>query len=865
MNINMATANGAPTPPTAPTPELAPAASDTSDNKRKREDDVQSEDATQSVISRSAQTQKDILEILEQYGIAGDSRLRWLTFYRHDLEPSFLKHAVEQKTSGTDRSPKKARLSDPSNNTSSISSKLSSGAYSTLQELRKDAEHVSESLLSVARAKASDREGQNGRLLVEDLKQIQRIQAFEQVVKDVVEQEAKYEAAHGDRAVHLKQESDVFVNGHTADKRSSVESGSGTVLTLFGNAPTPKQLFSSMQHAPSRRNERTIKAELPIEEMSLPTGLTATKIMSAPGDDGQSGPTFEEAFPPPYNLPALQPPKSHKRSSTRDETIKWEFKDPSATRSKKGGYTTQSVTVGDWLGYGGVDSKDEPSSPREKRKLRDRVLSSGESTQPPPSRASLEDALAKEEEALFRRAYSSFAPSRDNSKAIVPEEVKSMLWWHKIGHRRYEETFAIDPALLDERSQTLPEVFAPHEQEEEDFAKVAEEVEDMDEDMPTTEPSRDKTDVNEVLREISELLETLASYQRIRNASLHSSSSVSRTPISPAPALASRIGRPDSPSTDEISTYHALRRELAYLVLKLPPYAVAKLNGDQLADLGVSRLIPFQSRNVQGTMEEDQVARLAKYTAMATAAGIATLTRPGSGSQHYSSTNQRTPAIGQAANTRYGQSGQYTAGRTPIAQPPFNRAISNQSTYGTPSATASRPGYGQPNQYSRPGAPQSGYNQTNGQHYYQRQLPPQNTPGYGGYNQQYNQSTPQTQQRPSYPSSQPLAQYQQRSQSAAQNAVAYQTNSQTGQPPVRSPFDRTASPLKPAGYQPPLQPSPAPRVQQQFQPPAPAGSDRATPLSHPSTPVNGMPAQPRPVAPRTSSETPQPVQANGHA
>lgn len=731
---------------------------------------------------------------------------------------------------------------------------------------------MSESLISSVRAKAKDREGQNGRLLVDDLKQMQRAQTFEQVVKDVVEQEAKYEAVHGEPQVKPKQEPGVLLNGPVPDKKAGAASRNSTVLTLFGNAPTPKQLFSSMQNAPSRRNERAIKAELPIEEMSLPTGLTATKVMAVPGDEKEKGPTFEEAFPPPYNLPALHPPKSHKRSSTRDETIKWEFKDPLATRSKKGGYTTQSLTVGEWLGYGGVDSKDDPSSPREKRKLRDRVLSSGESTQPPPSRASLEDALAKEEEALFRRAYSSFAPSCDNSKAIVPEEVKSMVWWHKVGNRRYEETFAIDPALLDERPAPLPEILPPSEEQEEDFDKVVEELEDKDEEMPDAEPSRDKTDVNEVLREISELLETLASHQRIRNASLQSSSSVSRTPISPAPTLASRIGRPDSPSTDEMSTYYALRRELVYLVLKLPPYAVAKLNGDQLAELGVSRLIPFHGKNVKGTMEEDQVARLAKYTAMATAAGIATLTRTGSGSQHYSSTNQRTPAIGQAANTRYGQSGQYGTGRTPIAQPPFNRSISNQSTYGTPSATAPRPGYGQPNQYSRPGASQPGYGQPNGQHYYQRQLP-QGTPGYGGYGQQYNQSTPQTQQRPSFPSSQPLAQYQQRSHAAAQNAVAYQTNTQSGQSHVHSPFNRTASPMKPAGYQPPLQPSPAPRAQQQFQPPQQSGSERATPSSYPSqpqTPVNGLPPQPRPVAPRTSSGTPQPlqaqpVQANGHA
>lgn len=438
-----------------------------------------------------------------------------------------------------------------------------------------------------------------------------------------------------------------------------------------------------------------------------------------------------------------------------------------------------------------------------------------------------------------------------------------MVWWHKVGSWKYQDTFAIDPALLDEQPTGLLESVPPVDEEAEDFSRVVEELEDEDEDMSDAETSTEKTNVDKVLREISQLLETLASYQRIRNASLQSSSSVSRTPISPAPTLASRIGRPDSPSADEVSTYQALRRELAYLVLKLPPYALAKLNGNQFAELGVSRLIPYHSKNVKGTMDEDSVARAAKYTAMATAAGIATLTRSGSGSQHYSSTSQRTPAIGQAANTRYGQSGQY-GGRTPLTQPSFNRSSSNQSTYGTPSATAPRPGYGQPNQYSRPGATQSGYGQSNGQQYYQRQVPQ-----HGSYNQQYSQSTPSTQQRPAYPSSQPLAQFQHRSHSAAQSAVGHQPSTQAS---AQSPLNRTASPLKPANYQPPLQPSPVPRAGQQFQPPP--GSDGATPSSYPSqpqTPVNGLSAPPaRPVAPRASSGTPQPiqpqpVQANGHA
>ena len=769
-----------------------------------------------------------------------------LTSSRHDTTPSFLKHAIENKTS-TEPSPKRARLSDPANDVVSISSQLSNGAYAGLQRLRKDAQQVSERLVTEIRGRADEREEQ--RLRVEDLKQIQRVQAFEQVIKDVVEQEGRYEATHGKQEV--KQEDGALTNGHVQDKNRSAAGRNGTVLTLFGNAPTPKQLFSSQQRPSSEQSNAVIKTELPIEEMSLPNGLAATKIMPVTADDRKKGPTFEDCFAPAYNLSVLHPPKSHKRSTTRDTTITWEFKDPVA-RNKKGGYTTQSLTVGNWLNYGSVD---EPSSPRERRKLRDRALSGGETSQPPLNRSSLEESLLKEEEALFRRAYSSFAPSCDNSKAIVPEETKSMVWWHKIGHKRYNETFAVDPALLDEQPMSLPDILPGVEElkvKDEDLGKVVDEFEELEDELDV-KPVYNKTDVDQVLREISILLETLASHQRIRNASLASSTSASRTPISPAPTLASRIGRPDSPAEDEMSTYYSLRRELAYLILKLPPYAVAKLDGEQLSELGVSRLMTFEGKDTKGTMEEDQVARLAKYTAMATAAGLATLTRPGSNSgQHYSSTSQRTPAIGQAANTRYGQSAQYGASRTPM-QPQFQRSASNPTSYGTPSATAPRPGYGQPNQYSRPGAPQPGFGQPNGQSFYR----PQQTPGsYGGYGQQYGQSTPQSQQqRPTY-SSQPLAQYQ-RSHANAQNAVAYQTNS-TQQSQPQNPFARTASPIKPAGYPQPMQPSPARPQQYPTQQPQPP-SRTATPSSYPSqpqTPVNGFGQ--RPVAPRAASGTPQP-------
>jgi hypothetical protein len=484
------------------------------------------------------------------------------------------------------------------------------------------------------------------------------------------------------------------------------------------------------------------------------------------------------------------------------------------------------------------------------------------------TKAQAEAELQKQEEALFRRAFSSFAPSTDNAKSLVPAQTKAMMWYNKVGDRRFNEVFGDDLALV---SGSPPEfaldpALAESNAKDEDFSKVVEQLDSLpDEVFSQAEP--DRTNPDEVLRQISELLETLASHQRIRNAVIPSTASASRTPISPAPTLASKIGKPDAPAEDEINTYNKLRHEIAYLVMKLPPYAVAKLDGDQLSELGVSKLLPFEARDYQGAMEEDEVAKIAKRTAAATAAATASLTRPTSSAtgQHYSSSS-RTPAIGQAANTRYGQTAA-TASRTPATAPAYQRSASGQNTnYGTPSA-APRASYGQPNQYARPGAAQQpGYGQTNAQQqqYYGGQArPAQPTTNYGSYGQNYAQGAPQTQQRSSFSSSQPLQQFQQRS---AQNAVAYQNNADSQTQAAGTPFKRTASPAMQPAYQGAAQQRPAyanataqPQAAQYGQQPA---SGRATPSypSQPPTPVNGaMRGAQAPTVPRAASGTPQPI------
>lgn len=747
-----------------------------------------------------------------------------------------------------------------------IAGKLQEGAYLSLSQLKVDAAHVSQEVAAAIRSSEKEDGPNAGRVSVDGLKRIQRVSALEQLIKELADREGSRDQAQASTNGDVKQESGAVTNGSLTAAPQNAGANSGTVLTLFGNAPNPRQLFSSMQRPAEETVDPKIKQELPLEEIGLPNGLIATQIMSTSGADAKDGRTFEEAFPPPYALPSIHPPKGHKRSAVRDTTLNWEFKDPVSRGSKRGGYTTQSLTSADWLGYGGVDPSYGSYSSQEKRKQRDRALSGGESMQTVQTKAQAEAELQKQEEALFRRAFSSFAPSSDSAKSLIPAQTKAMMWYNKIGDRRFNEVFGDDPALVSETTSAdfaLDPALMEPEAKDKDFSNVLKELDSLPDD-DLTQAENDKTNPDEVLRSISELLETLASHQRIRNAVIPSTTSTSRTPISPAPTLASKIGKPDAPAEDEVNTYNKLRHEIAYLVMKLPPYAVAKLNGDQLSDLGVSKLLPFEARDYQGAMEEDEVAKIAKRTAAATAAATASLTRPTSSTtgQHYSSSS-RTPAIGQAANTRYGQNAT-TASRTPATAPSYQRSASGQNTnYGTPSA-APRPSYAQPNQYSRPGvAQQPSYGQTNAQQQYYggQPRPAQGNANYGGYGQNYGQGTPQAQHRPSYSSSQPLQQFQQRS---AQNAVAYQNNAVT-QAQAATPFKRTGSPAMQPAYQGAAQQRPAypnasgqPQAAQYGQQPA---SGRATPSypSQPATPVNGAVRAQAPPVPRAASGTPQPM------
>ena len=683
------------------------------------------------------------------------------------------------------------------------------------------------------------------------------ILAFETLLRNLITRES---ARDRNGAESDSPPSDgAMVNGDVVVKKEEdlVDNlqSSRAVLTLYGNAGAqgPKQLFSSlqkpMQVRPStplailNRPDSNVDVVAPLRESNLPNMISTTKVVPVHPDEAlngkKEGPTFQDIFHPPVTVLPLSPPKPSKHHTTKGTSVKWAHNSEIVPRSKKLGaynFTTEKLATGQWLGYDGVDPTEAPTSPEAKRKQRDRALSTGEA-KPRPSegaRAAMEQA---KEEALFRSVYSSFAPSCDDTMALIPEQTKNQIWWHKIGEKRFQEVMAIDPALLSEAAEDATEhdnsATVAEEYDENEFKAAVEDFEPETFDI-NSKPTKDEIlgdETEELLKEIGDLLETLYSHQRIRNASLAQSS---RTPVSQNTPLMTMTGTPSEPSADELDVYGMLKNQLTVIIASLPPYAVAKLNGDQLAEMNISRSLVVEGKDYKGVMEEDQVARLQKQAALNAAVGPAPVSRAASSLQQQYSTPPSHQARSSGAHllpNRPTQTGSsyFPQQQGPHRPPPLinhrsSSGLSQSYNAGSYSASTQRPPYNQQQYAQQPTRP--AYGQTNSQYYQQR---PHS--GYGGYYQ----STPQSQaQSRNYQQPPPSSAYQTRPPNGQTNPYA----------PSQSPHVRTQSPLKPA--------PPAPTQYTQSRPAysTPAGQNgqyiprptSASYSSQPSTPSTLAPA-----------------------
>ncbi|CAA9962110.1 hypothetical protein PTNB73_03012 [Pyrenophora teres f. teres] len=789
----MAAANG-----TLPPLSLPPAPPSPSAAKRKLDD-------TQAIVTNGASTPAqaptvngnapslqavlgDIVAVLKSY----------------DTQPSILSHPITSsitRSASGEADSKRTKLTPPTGPVT-ISSLVQDGAYDTLQALVKDVESATTEILASSGASDSSAVPTSPEHTALQAK----VLAFETMLKSLVGREearrAHVQGSKVDADAHTEPSNEDGTPVHIKEEEQEAEvPQSRTVLTLYGSAP-PKQLFSSLQQpqkvAPAdgiSALDTSVKITLPLRETNLPNLITTTEVYPLPEPDSKKKvATIGEVFRAPPHLPQISPPKSARPTTSKgNSTITFAHQDPPKPRRKGSqSYAHQTLSAGFWLGYGGVDMPKDQTSPTAKQKSRQRALSMGEAQQP-PSEAILVAVQQAREDALFRSAYSSFAPTRDDTSAIIPEETKNMVWWQKVGEKRFNEMFPIDPALLDpEEAQRV--LANGTVDEEEQFKEAVDNFTPIEYHavLEKEEKSQEEKDTDEVLKEISELLETLASYQRIRNLSLTTNP---RTPVVQNASLATLAGSPSTPSSEEFDVYEILKSQLTLLISQLPPYAVAKLNGDQMEELNISRTILFDTKEYKGVLEEDQLSKLAKAPAMP-ASTPAALARTGSGtSVHYPAGHQYSrpaPTVPQSgARPVYSQ------------QPSIHRS-SSMHLQRSPSVTAqtfqpggaayapsSRPGYPATPSYNQQ-TPRPNYGTTpSGQYFPQRSAQPSSYGGAAG--SQYYNPTPQAQGQNRYATQQNQSSFYPRSQNVAPLYNGGQT-----------PQQRTASPMKaaptPAAY-----------------------------------------------------------------
>lgn len=399
------------------------------------------------------------------------------------------------------------------------------------------------------------------------------------------------------------------------------------VLTLYGVGPQPKQLFSSLQQ-PLATEPRTLIKPDSLREEALPNGISTSRVVPVhsigSSQERKTVPTLGELFPPPSNLQVLNPPRQSRVTGTRSTTVNW-VKVPESIPSSnthRRTYPLQPLATSQWLSYNTIPSPIQHTSSEEKRKERNRALSASERQLPFKSDEISAAHSAAKSDALFCGAYSSFAPVSDSTGSIVPDHSKHSIWWKQSGERRHRELMHMTtPKGMNGNFRELDE--APHltDFHDDDIARIVESWTSMELPRELLESKAPKapesiSELDSLIREVSDLLETLHSYQRTRNLSPTNS-----TLASANPDLSALSGSPASPSTVECDVYSMLQSQLALIVSTLPPYAVSKLNGERLGLLKASTKIPVEGKNYVGTVEEDELPVKARAISTSSAVG----------------------------------------------------------------------------------------------------------------------------------------------------------------------------------------------------------------------------------------------------
>lgn len=543
----------------------------------------------------------------------------------HDITPSILNRTIPPSSADLPAA-KKPKLATPIDQ-KTIAHLVESNAYNSINDLSKDIEAVTASVIEEIETRVSGGEGSDKtNTKAQSHPDIVRAIAFKQQFNNIILRELLQRphlvaptvgtdrtSSNGDGV--LPKPSLGFGTASNQDDRSY-----GTILTLFGGSGQPKQLFSSLKGHDTQPGPEVDDLKSRLSEVGLPNGINFTKVVpvhsKGRGDKIKEVPTIKELFAPPPNIQSLNPPRQSRHTATRSSSVNWYNPSEATTPTRpnrRDSYSQQPLATGQWLTYNVPPSSKDMSSPDSKRKQRDRALSFGEPQNEPSERTLALHRQAKED-ALFRSVYSGFAPDRDNTGALVSEPSKSRLWWKRVGQQRYDDSILWSQPYLNHEDDSNPSYEEVEMREDIQEVSLSEAVETWTpEKVPAGfsgadqqgEPG-DKTanDIDDILNEISQLLETLNSYQDVRNLTLPTNA---RTSAGQNPQLSAMTGTPTSPSSEEVDLYNILKSQLSIMVSSLPPHALAKLDGQQLGKLGVNTKIEVEIANYQGSLEEDEI------------------------------------------------------------------------------------------------------------------------------------------------------------------------------------------------------------------------------------------------------------------
>lgn len=659
---------------------------------------------------------------------------------------------------------KKAKFA-ASTNIATIAQLVESNAYKSVEEISRDLEVVTASVTKKLETKIFGGED-SGAAKIESERHpdIGRVMAFKQDFDDIILRELLQRPYLADQAWSKDPSS---TDENDSPSKPSLGSGNsdhqddrayGTVLTLFGGSNQPRQLFSSLKQPGNNTALTSLHMKSSITEIGLPNGINFTKIIPVHSkgkrENPKDVPILKDLFAPPSSIPSLNPPRQSRHTATRSSSVNW-YNPTEATTpgrpNRRESFSAQPLSTGQWLSYNVAPSSKDLSSPDSKRKQRDRALSFGE-PQNELSQQTLALHRQAKEDALYRSVYSGFAPDRDNAGALVSDRSKNRLWWNRVGEQRYLISFPRPyPESEEDEIEELPngDVEARDSVQE---ISLQEAVESWVPEENPLEAAKEKEragnkdtsnkDVDEILGEISELLETLNSYQDVRNLSLTTSA---RTAASQNPQLSAMTGTPTSPSTEEVDIYNMLESQLSIMVSSLPPYALARLDGETLGVLNVNTKIQVETPNYQGSLEEDEISTKGRLPAASVAASYPTrtpnaavglaprnnylaATSTPAALSHRPSHMPQTVAARSTATSSYLANQQYTT-RPPSANQYFANAARPSYPTQRPisSSTPDRFSYSTTPQYGQQPARQSyvdGYNQ----------YPSQNGTAYGqGY------------------------------------------------------------------------------------------------------------------------------------